>query len=71
MTKKVDHVIKRKSIANPRKATSDIARELRDENLANVSRCTVNVTRRIKGFIVCQKSRKLDSRRLEKDSIFR
>jgi len=45
ISKRVDLVIKRKSIANVKKTAAEIARELQDENLANVSRSTV--TRRL------------------------
>ena len=38
----VDRLIKRKSTADPRKTVNDIAQELRDENLADVSRVTVS-----------------------------
>ena len=45
-SKKVDRIIKCKSTANVKKtAAAEIARELKDENLANVSRSTV--TRRL------------------------
>jgi len=44
-SKRVDLVIKRKSIANVKKTAAEIARELQDENLADVSRSTV--TRRL------------------------
>lgn len=44
-SKKVDRIIKRKSTADVKKTTTEIARELKDENLANVSRSTV--TRRL------------------------
>jgi len=40
-SKRVDLVIKRKSIANVKKTAAEIARELQDENLADVSRSTV------------------------------
>lgn len=44
-SKKVDRVIKRKSTADVKKTAAEIARELQDENLADVSRSTV--TRRL------------------------
>lgn len=40
-SKKVDHIIKRKSTVDVKKTAAEIARELQDENLANVSRSTV------------------------------
>lgn len=45
-TARTDKIIKRKSVADPRKTAVDIANELRDENLADVSRSTVS--RRLK-----------------------
>lgn len=44
-SKKVDRIIKRKSTADVKKTAAEIAREIQDENLANVSRSTV--TRRL------------------------
>lgn len=40
-SKKVDRLIKRKSTADVKKTAAEIARELQDENLANVSRSSV------------------------------
>lgn len=44
-SKKVDRIIKRKSTADVKKTAAEIARDIQDENLANVSRSTV--TRRL------------------------
>lgn len=44
-SKNVDCIIKRKSTADVKKTAAEIARELKDENIANVSRSTV--TRRL------------------------
>jgi len=44
-SKRVDFVIKHKSTANVKKTAAEIARELQDENLADVSHSTV--TRRL------------------------
>lgn len=45
-TKRVDKMIKRKSVADVKKTAMDISRELREENLADVSRSTIS--RRLK-----------------------
>lgn len=45
-TKRVDKIIKRKSITDVKKTAMDISRELREENLADVSRSTIS--RRLK-----------------------
>lgn len=45
-TKRMDKMIKRKSISDVKKTAIDISRELREENLADVSRSTVS--RRLK-----------------------
>lgn len=41
-TKRIDRIIKRKSVADSKKTASDIAAELQEENVANISRCTVS-----------------------------
>jgi len=68
-SKKLDCIIKRKSTADIKKTAADIARELKDENLANVSQSTV--TRRlhdvglfgrigIKKSLISKKNKKTD-----------